>query len=49
MELAETPAVNELKLEITPPKYTGEKIEVLTAKNAQKTIPVLVFARQTGN
>ncbi|MCE9528767.1 MAG: DUF4175 domain-containing protein [Planctomycetales bacterium] len=26
VELVETPAVNELKLEVTPPKYTGEKI-----------------------
>jgi hypothetical protein len=30
-------------------EYTGEKIEVLTAKNAQKTMPMLVFARQSGN
>lgn len=26
VELVETPAVNALKLEITPPKYTGEKV-----------------------
>jgi hypothetical protein len=33
VELVETPAVNDLKLEITPPKYTGEKvIELPTGK-----------------
>jgi hypothetical protein len=33
VELVETPAVSDLKLEITPPKYTGEKIvELPTGK-----------------
>jgi hypothetical protein len=27
----------------------AKKIKVLTAKNAQKTMPMLVFARQSGN